>query len=198
VACSAWDARRTAGEGGGAPACSRRGSQSHVKMRAALREARVVGLARVSSGNLNPSAVDAVKRDGRLQGTQIAQQQPEHRSINNCSLSCASDADSMADSTSCFNYCAAAKVDRQTPVFSAIVQGLDFYCYYGDLTCCASGDDVRVAHSCTPIGKAPWAQLSATQRIRVRKCLSQKDSGPRAGLCHRKRPARGCFADVAR
>jgi hypothetical protein len=25
------------------------------------------------------------------------------------------------------NYCAAAKVDRQTPVFSAIVQGLDFF-----------------------------------------------------------------------
>ena len=63
----------------------------------------------------------------------------------------------------------------KTPVFSAIVQGLNFFYYYCDLTCCASGDDVRVAHSCTPIGKAPWAQLSATQRIRVRKCLSQKE-----------------------
>jgi hypothetical protein len=40
----------------------------------------------------------------------------------------------MADSMSCFNYCSAAKVDRQTPVFSAIVQGLDFFYYYCDLT----------------------------------------------------------------
>jgi hypothetical protein len=32
--------------------------------------------------------------------------------------------------------------------------------YY--LDCCASGDDVKVAHSCTSLGRGPWAQLSAT------------------------------------
>jgi hypothetical protein len=41
---------------------------------------------------------------------------------------------SMADWMSCFNYCSTPKLDRQTPVFSAIVQGLDFFYYYCDLT----------------------------------------------------------------
>jgi hypothetical protein len=66
------------------------------QMYAALREARVVGLARVSSGNLNPSAVDAAIRDGRLQGTQIAQQQQGRQNIDRstiANLSCAAEAD---------------------------------------------------------------------------------------------------------
>jgi hypothetical protein len=105
------------------------------QMYAALREARVVGLARVSSGNLNPSAVDAAIRDGRLQGTQIAQQQQGRQNIDRSTICPARrKRTSMADSMSCFNYCSAAKVDRQTPVFSAIVQGLDFFYYYCDLT----------------------------------------------------------------
>ena len=40
----------------------------------------------------------------------------------------------MAYLVSYFNHCSAAKVHRQTPVFSAIVQGLDFFYYCCDLT----------------------------------------------------------------
>lgn len=73
------------------------------QMYAALREARVVGLARVSSCNLNPSAVDAAIRDGRLQGTQIAQQQAGSQKIDRSTMPvypARTEADSMAHSMS--------------------------------------------------------------------------------------------------
>jgi hypothetical protein len=99
-------------------------------MYAALREARVVGLARVSSGNLNPSALMLLYVMVACRARRSHSSSTEGRTSIDQQLTvfhARRKRTSMADSMSCFNYCSAAKVDRQTPVFSAIVQGLDFF-----------------------------------------------------------------------
>lgn len=149
----------------------------------ALLEARVVGLARVSSCNLNPSAVDAAIRVAvacthywRNWGTQIAQQKDARTSIDQCPSPArrrrtAWDIWIFARSTA--PPLRSASRQRFSP---PLCRASTFFYYEYCSDCCASGDDVRVAHSCRLIRQSTLgtverhttdtrAEMLVTQRI---------------------------------